>query len=260
MNRPPSVFVPHGSPMILLEDCPARRFLGEYAAETERPSAILMISAHWETPGVEVGSAERPETIHDFYGFPEPMYRVRYGAAGAPDVARSAAEMLRAGGLETLVEPQRGLDHGGWVPLMFMYPQADVPVAQVSIQTHLGPRHHLEVGRALAPLRDDGVMIVCSGNLTHGLREMNRDGVNDPPHPWVAAFSQWIFDAVTGGRVDDVVNYRALAPDAERNHPTEDHFLPLLVALGAGGPEAVPKRIHASTTYRTLSMDAYAFH
>lgn len=260
MNRLPSLFISHGSPMMLLEDCPARRFLGEYGTGAEKPSAILMISAHWETPEISVATADRPETIHDFFGFPEPMYQIRYGAPGAPDVARSAAELMRASGLDVVSDPERGLDHGAWVPLMFMYPQAGIPVAQISIQTHLGARHHLDVGKALAPLRDEGVLIVCSGNLTHGLREMNRGGVDDPPHPWVAEFAQWMFDAITEGRVDDIVNYRSLAPDAERNHPTEDHFLPLLIALGAGGPEALPERVHASATYRTLAMDAYAFH
>ena len=259
-HRPPSLFVSHGSPMMVLEDCPARQFLGECGAAMARPAAVLMVSAHWDTPVVAAATTERPETIHDFFGFPEPMYRMGYGAPGAPEVAEAAGRLLRANGMAVAADPDRGLDHGAWVPLAFMYPDHDVPVAQVSIQSHLGPRHHLAVGRALEPLRDDGVLIVCSGNLTHGVRELDRGGVNDPPHPWVAEFAQWVFDAVTGGRIEDVVNYRAIAPHAERNHPTEDHFLPLLVALGAGGEGARPERLHASATYRTLAMDAYAFH
>ena len=260
MRRFPSLFVSHGSPMILLEDCPARRFLSDYGAEIGKPSAILMVSAHWDTQGVMVATTDRPDTIHDFYGFPEPVHRIRYAAPGAPDIAEAAAGLLRTGGFDPASDAVRGLDHGGWVPLIFLFPDADVPVMQVSVQSHLGPEHHLKLGRALAPLRDDGVLIVCSGNLTHATRELNRGGVNDPPHPWVAAFADWTFDVLAEGRIDDAVNYRDRAPNAERNHPTEDHFLPLFVALGAGGEDARAERLHRSATYRTLAMDAYAFH
>jgi 4,5-DOPA dioxygenase extradiol len=246
--------------MILLEDCPARRFLSDYGATLGKPSAILMISAHWETPQVSVATTNSPGTIHDFYGFPDSIHQFRYGAPGAPKIAQKAATCLRQAGVEVIDDPERGLDHGAWVPLAYMFPDADVPVAQISIQSHLGPRHHLNMGYELAALRDENVLILCSGNLTHGLRELNRGAVDAPPYPWVADFSQWIYDAIDEGRIDDVVNYRAIAPDAARNHPTEDHFLPLLIALGAGGKDARPERIHMSATYQTLSMDAYAFH
>ena len=181
MNRTPSLFVSHGSPMILLEDCSARRFLSDYGATLEKPSAILMISAHWETAQVSVATTSRPDTIHDFYGFPEPMYRFRYGVEGAPGIAEKAAACLRQGEFEVIDDPHRGLDHGAWVPLAYMFPNSDVPVAQVSIQSHLGPRHHLDMGYALAPLREANVLILCSGNLTHAQRELNRGAVE--PHP-----------------------------------------------------------------------------
>lgn len=260
MARFPSIFLSHGSPMMLLEDSPARRFLGEYGAALGKPSAILVASAHWDSAGVAVSNADRPETIHDFYGFPEPMYRIRYDAPGAPDVARRAAERVREAGADAALDPRRGLDHGAWVPLILMYPDADVPVAQISIQSHLGPRHHLALGAALAPLRDEGVLVIGSGNLTHGLRDMDRGAPEDQPHPWVTAFADWADDAIANGRADDLVDYRAKAPEAARNHPTEDHYVPLLVALGAAGPHAKPERVHASTSYRTLAMDCYAFH
>ena len=242
--------------MILLDDCPARRFMSAYGGSLDKPSAILMISAHWETPSVAVGSTVRPGTIHDFYGFPEEMYRFRYGAAGAPAVASRAAAFLEEAGFEVTDDPGRGLDHGAWVPLAYMFPDAGIPVAQVSIQPHMGPRHHLDLGRALAPLRDENVLILCSGNITHGRRAGR---VNDPSLDWVSAFSEWIYRAVEEGRTDDLVNYRALAPYADHNHPTEDHFLPLLIAIGAGGDGAKATRLHASYTYRTISMDSYAF-
>jgi len=242
--------------MILLEDCPARQFMRDYGAALGRPAAILMISAHWDTPVTSVATTGRPETIHDFYGFPEPMYRFRYGAPGAPEIAGRAATRLRDAGIEVIDDPRRGLDHGAWVPLAYMFPDADLPVAQVSIQSRLGPRHHLELGRALAPLRDENVLILCSGNITHGRRAGHVDG---PVLDWVTDFSEWIYRAVDQGRTEDLVNYRALAPYADRNHPTEDHYLPLLIALGAGGEGAKARRLHSSYTYRTIAMDSYAF-
>lgn len=256
MAHPPSLFISHGSPMILLDDCPARRFMAEYGASLARPLAILMISAHWETPLATVATTDRPETIHDFYGFPEEMYRYRYRAPGAPEIAARVALYLKQAGLDVAEDPARGLDHGAWVPLSYLFPEADVPVAQLSIQSHLGARHHLDLGRALAPLREEGVLILCSGNITHGRRA---GGVSEPALDWVSAFSEWIYQALAEGRTEDLVNYRARAPYAEHNHPTEDHYLPLLIALGAGGEGARASRLHASYTYRTISMDSYAF-
>ena len=230
--------------------------MSDYGASLEKPSAILMISAHWETAHATVATASQPPTIHDFYGFPDAMYRFQYGAPGAPDIAVKAAACLQQAGLAVVEDPARGLDHGAWVPLAYMFSDADVPVAQVSIQSHLGPRHHLELGRALAPLRDENVLILCSGNITHGRRAGD---VNDPPLDWVAEFSEWVYRAVDEGRTDDLTNYRALAPYAAENHPSEDHYLPLLIAIGAAGDGAKATRLHSSYTYRTISMDSYAF-
>jgi 4,5-DOPA dioxygenase extradiol len=243
--------------MILLDDCPARHFMVEYGASLERPDAILMISAHWETHDVAVATTPTPPTIHDFYGFPEPFYRFHYQTPGAPEVAARAADCLKQAGMKVFNDPQRGLDHGAWVPLVYMFPDADIPVAQVSIQCHLGPRHHLELGKALAPLRDENILLLASGNTTHGRRAGHVEG---PVLDWVAEFSEWVHGAVMEGRVDDLVGYRSLAPYAKENHPTDDHYVPLLIAMGAGGEEAKVERLHASYTYRTISMDSYAFH
>ena len=257
MTRPPSLFISHGSPMILLDDCPARHFMREFGESLDRPAAILMISAHWETALPAVATTGRPETVHDFYGFPDEMYRFHYRVPGAPDLAARAGACLTGAGLAVVEDPDRGLDHGAWVPLRYMFPDADIPVAQVSIQSHFGPRHHLELGRALAPLRDENILILCSGNVTHGRRA---GGVNEPVLDWVSAFSGWVHRAMEEGRIDDLVNYRALAPYAAQNHPTEDHYLPLLIALGAGGEGASVDRLHSSCTYRTIAMDSYAFY
>ena len=259
MNKAPSIFVSHGSPMMGLEDSSARRFLAGLGAELGKPKAILVASAHWETERLALSTNGRPETIHDFYGFPPALYESRYDAPGAPDAARRAAGLIAGAGMTAVLDAARGLDHGAWVPLQLMYPEADVPIAQISLESHLGPGRQLAVGRALAPLRDEGVMIVGSGNITHNLSALERGAPDAPPPDWAADFADWVFDAVSAHRVGDLVDYRRLAPHGERNHPSEDHFLPLLTALGAGGPEGRGRRLHASYTYAVLAMDAYAF-
>jgi 4,5-DOPA dioxygenase extradiol len=249
----PSLFVSHGAPTLPLEDILARGFLRGLEARIGRPKAILVASAHWETASPEVNAPAANETIHDFYGFPKPLYQLRYPAPGSAALARRVAALTGAA-----LEPARGLDHGAWVPLMLAWPAADIPVAQLSIQTEAGPRHHLELGRRLAPLREEGVLVLGSGGFTHNLRALARDGggAAAPEPPWVTRFSDWIDRALVEGRTEDLVDYRRLAPEAARSHPTEEHFLPLFVALGAGGGA---ERLHSSTTMGALRMDAYAF-
>jgi len=255
----PSLFVSHGAPTLLIQDGPAHRFLAGYGATLGRPTAILVASAHWESDDLLLSTAERPETIYDFRGFPRALYEIVYAAPGAPAVAARAAAMLRKAGLSAAEDPGRGLDHGAWVPLRLMYPEADIPVAQISIQTGLGPAHQLAVGRALAPLRDEGVLIVGSGSATHNLSELRLSTPDSAPPEWVGDFADWTHKALEDGRTDDLLAYRTTAPQAVRNHPTEEHFLPLVTALGAGGPTARAERVHASTTYGVLAMDAYTF-
>ena len=178
---------------------------------------------------------------------------------GAPDAVSKAAALLQADGMEVYADPVRGVDHGTWVPLMLMYPDADVPVAQLSIQTRLGAAHQVDIGRALAPLRDDGILIIGSGNITHNLREMNRAEPDGAGHDWVVEFGDLVADALANGRIDDLVGWEANAPHARRSHPSDEHFLPLFTALGAGGLEARAERIHSSYSYGSLAMDMYSF-
>lgn len=261
MTTFPSVFVSHGSPMMIVEDSPARRFLQGLGRDLGRPTAILIASGHWQTEGLGIVSAAAPETIYDFHGFPQALYDIAYRAPGAPDLAGRAQALLGDAGIEAVLTESWGLDHGAWVPLHFMYPDADIPVAQISIETGLGPARQLGVGAALAGLRDDGVLILGSGNTTHNIRELRRDRpIHDPPD-WVKVFSDWVYQALSEGRIDDLAAYREIAPEGRRNHPTEDHFLPLFTAIGAaGGAAAKAERIHASYSYSALSMDAYMFH
>ncbi len=246
--------------MMIVEDSPARQFLQGLGESLGRPTAILIASGHWLTEGLGIVSADRPETIHDFQGFPAPLYEIAYRAPGAPDLAERARSLLEGDGIPATLTEDWGLDHGAWVPLHLMYPDAGIPVAQISVEPRLGPARQLAIGQALRPLRDEGVLVMGSGNVTHNLREMRRDRpILDPPD-WVRVFSDWVFDALSDGRYDDVAKYRSIAPEGARNHPTEDHFLPLFTAIGAAGPGARAERIHASYSYSALSMDAYAFH
>ncbi len=255
----PSLFLSHGAPTLPLIDTPARAFLQQLGHTLERPKAILVISAHWETTVPTVNAVDSNETIHDFGGFPRALYDMRYPALGSPTFAVRVAERLRAGGFDCDIDSRRGLDHGAWVPLLLMYPQANIPVLELSVQPHLGPEHHLRVGRALAPLRDEGVLIIGSGSFTHDLSEFRGHNPNDPAPDWVNNFADW-FDAVlTKGRTHELLDYRHQAPFATKNHPTEEHLLPLYAALGAAGENARAKRLHASATYSVLRMDVYAF-
>ena len=236
----PSLFVSHGSPMLPLTGSPARSFLQGLGASLERPKAILVASAHWETQLPAVNAVARNDTIHDFSGFPPALYRLSYPA-----------------GLASEIDFTRGLDHGAWVPLLLAYPDADIPVLQVSVQSQLGPAHHFQLGQALAPLRAEGVLVIGSGSWTHDLRRFRGQAIDAPEAPDVTAFSDWMDKALTEGRRSDLLTYRTKAPYAAQEHPTEEHLLPLFVAMGAGGN--TPRRIHQSASYGILRMDAYSF-
>ena len=259
MTRPPALFVSHGAPTMIIERTPAREFLAGFGAAVGRPDAVLAVSAHWDTSAPAVSLAERPETIHDFFGFPQELYRLRYAAPGAPGLAQRVAELLQDSGFAVERDAARGLDHGAWVPLMLMYPQADIPVTQLSIQPHLGPAHHHRLGQALVALRDENVLILASGSATHNLSHVRRHALNDAAPDWVNDFREWVAAAVADGRDGDLLEYRRLAPHAADNHPTDEHFLPLFVALGARTPGALGRRAHVSDTYGVLAMDAYRF-
>jgi 4,5-DOPA dioxygenase extradiol len=255
----PSLFVSHGSPMMALTDSPARDFLRGLGKELGQPSAILVASAHWETRVPTLNAVARNETIHDFYGFPPALFAMRYEPPGAPALAETAAKLLSAAGLQSAIDPARGLDHGTWVPLSLMYPEAAIPVLQVSIQSELDPAHHLRLGRALAPLREQNVLIMGSGSFTHNLSNLRRDSVDGSQPADVIEFSNWFDGAIAGGRIKDLLHYRTLAPYAVRQHPTDEHLLPLYVALGAGGETLKAERLHSSAMYSSLRMDTYAF-
>ncbi|MCM2329526.1 MAG: dioxygenase [Lysobacter sp.] len=253
----PSLFLSHGAPTLALANNICTHAWAELAVVMGRPEAIVVASAHWDTPFPAVSAARRLDTIHDFSGFPEELYRVRYEPPGAPALANHVESLLAAIGQRPAIDPERGLDHGGWVPLRWMYPDADIPVVQLSVQSELGARHHYEIGRALAPLREEGVLVIGSGGIVHNLGELDWSGDALHPDPWAAAFNEWMASKVEAGAIDDLAGYRATAPQAERAHPTEEHLVPLFVALGAGGLPA--RRISLGFDMGSLGMDCYAF-
>ena len=222
-----------------------------------RPRAVLMVSAHWETAVPMLVGSAAPETIHDFGGFPDALYRLRYPAPGAPEVAREAQQRLAAAGITAGIDGLRGIDHGAWVPLLWMYPQADVPVLQLSVQPELGAAHHLHLGRALAGLPADGVLVVGSGHATHNLRDWMTHRGGSEPLPYARAFAEWLHQRLLAGDADALVDYRRQGPGAERAHPSEEHYLPLLVALGAAGPSPRVERIVEAFEGPALAMDSY---
>ena len=254
----PALFVSHGSPMLAVTPTPAHSFLTGLSAGLSRPRAILVLSAHWETSTPMVNAVARNETIHDFYGFPRPLYDLRYPAPGDTGLAEQIADLLASAGFPTGIDRTRGLDHGAWVPLLLSFPAADIPVLQLSVQTREGPQHAFALGRALAPLRKEGVLIMGSGSFTHDLRRFRGQPVDEPETPDVTQFSAWMDEAIARSEIESLLEYRERAPFARAEHPTEEHILPLFTMIGAGA-NGRSRRLHHSTEYGILRMDAYAF-
>lgn len=258
--RNPSLFVPHGAPTFALRPGAAGAALTRLANTLHRPRAIVMVSPHWETEIPTIGSAERFDTIHDFYGFPAALYDLRYPATGCPEAADQVASALKAHGFSVQQDPQRGLDHGAWVPLRFMFPDADIPIIPLSVQSQASPAYHFQLGQALAPLVKQGFLVIGSGSITHNLRDFQlaiRQGGQTPAY--VRAFADWVADQVTQGQQDALLDYRQRAPHATQAHPTEEHLLPFFVALGAAGETGRGERFHAGIDDYVIAMDGYAF-
>ena len=257
MSRLPTLFVSHGAPTWALEPGVAGPLLAQIGESIPRPKAVLVVSAHWTTRDVVVSSAELPRTIHDFGGFPESLYRIQYPAPGHPQLAGRAAEALSAAGFAVTLDEQRGLDHGAWVPLRHLYPAADVPAFQVSMPAELDAPSAWRLGEALAPLSEQGVLIVGSGSLTHNLHEFVMGAMQAAPY--AVEFVAWIREAVLAGDGERLKRALASAPHASRAHPTTEHFLPLLVAAGAADRSAPARVLEGGMTYGVISMESYLF-
>ncbi len=260
MSALPTLFISHGSPMLAIQDSPARQFLQQLGTSLPRPKAILVASAHWEcSNATAISFAASPTTIHDFGGFPAELFAIQYPAPGAPELAGEVVALLEAAHVPVIRNADRGLDHGAWVPLRLMVPDADIPVVQIALLRGASPVDHERLGNALAVLREQNVLIIGSGSLTHNLHEVRGQSLDAPAPAWVTEFGTWMHTALEHGDYEALRDYRRQAPFAERNHPTQEHLLPLFVALGAAGVTARSKRIHTSHQYGVLAMDIYAF-
>ncbi|WP_371322615.1 class III extradiol ring-cleavage dioxygenase [Dechloromonas sp. ZY10] len=259
----PTLFVPHGAPTFALKPGAAGAAIARLADKLPRPRAVIVVSAHWQTPLPTVGSATRLETIHDFWGFPDELYALRYPASGCPEAAREIAATLSAAGVPVALDNERGLDHGAWVPLRLLYPEADVPVIPLSLPLSGGPQAAWELGRALAPLSKRGFLIVGSGSVTHNLRDYQmawRNGGQTPAY--VRQFADWVDSQLQAGDTAALLAYRQQAPGGAQAHPSDEHLLPLFVAWGAAqAATATPAatRLHAGIDDFVIAMDLWAF-
>jgi 4,5-DOPA dioxygenase extradiol len=259
-ERPAALFVPHGAPTFALRPGAAGAALRAAADRWPRPRAIVAISAHWETVEPTVGFATRLPTIHDFSGFPGELYALTYPASGCPEAAAEVVGALETAGLRAVRDPARGLDHGAWVPLRLMYPDADVPIVPLSVQPRAGAAHAHRVGRALAPLAARGLQVLASGNVTHNLGDYFRAASGGGTSPaYVREFADWVAGRLAARDVEALLDWRTRAPAAARAHPTDEHLLPLFVALGAAGDDGAIERLHVGIDDYVLAMDAYAF-
>lgn len=259
-----SLFVSHGAPDLLITQVPAHDFLRELGTQLPKPRFVVVASAHWLTREPRIDVSEKPRTIHDFSGFGVELEAASYPAPGAPEVARRAIELLRRAGHDA-AGVERGLDHGAWVPLTLLWPAADVPVFQLSLQPQRDARHHYELGRALAPLvregdPKEGGLLLASGGATHDLSRLGT-----PDDGSAQAFDDWLVAKAEAGDVEALLDWKQAAPSPKRAHPTDDHLLPLFVALGAASLDssnAAPARattLHRSVTYGSLHMTAFRF-
>jgi 4,5-DOPA dioxygenase extradiol len=253
----PVLFVSHGAPSMFIDRDPTTLFFKTIGQVIPTPKTILCVSAHWETEDLSVTGNLKPQTIYDFYGFPEELYELEYPCPGSPVMAESITQQFIKDGIDCVVNHDRGLDHGAWVPLKLMFPLANIPVVQLSIQRHKDPEYHYKLGQKLQSLRKEGVLIIASGGATHNLREFGLFPMDAAPPDYVLDFDNWLLEKITSADIDALLDYKNKAGSAIKNHPTEEHIMPLFVALGAAGNDVSGKQINQGYTYGVLSMAAY---
>lgn len=256
LNPVPPVFFAHGSPTLAVEDTPASRFLKGFSRYQDCPNAVLILSAHWQTERLKLSAPGPLRTYHDFRGFPPELYEISYPASASEDQVDETAKLLEASGYDVELDSEWGLDHGAWVPLSLAFPRANIPVAALSLPIGSTPQSLYELGRAIAPLKEKGVLIAGSGSTTHNLGEMGPQGADTPG--WVRTFDNWLEKGLTSGQISYFQNLEA-APDYGRNHPTNEHILPVFFPLGAAGTQAHAELLHRSYEYGSLSMSYFRF-
>lgn len=252
-----SLFVSHGAPTFALEPGLAGPALTRLGRQLPRPEAVLVVSPHWMTEGIRVGTSAQPETLHDFGGFPSELYALSYPAPGHPALAAMTLALLEVDGWPAQADANRGLDHGAWVPLMHLFPDHSVPVFQVSMPRDLDAESAWQLGESLRPIQQEGVLIVGSGSLTHNLYEVRWGDKN--ASRYAQEFTDWIRSRVQAGAHQELIKALKTAPHAQRAHPTSEHFLPLLVAAGAAGERCSGSLIEGGIEHGVLAMDAFVF-
>ena len=255
------LFVPHGAPTFALHPGAAGAAMAQLAQGLATPRAIVVVSPHWDTAVPTVGTATQLDTIHDFGGFDSRLYDLRYPATGCPEAAQQVVAALQAHGFAVQQDAQRGLDHGAWMPLRQMFPDADIPVVPLSVQSHAGPEHAYRIGQALAALALDDILIVASGNITHNLRDyQNARAAGGQTPAYVQDFADWVHQHMVAKDHAALLNYRQTSANGARAQPSEEHLLPLFTALGAAGPQAQTQAFYRGISDYVIAMDGYAFY
>lgn len=259
MTTMPSLFVSHGAPTFGIDPGLAGAQLAELGRLLGKPQAIVVVSPHWMTRSVEITATECPQTIHDFGGFPRALYELRYPVPGAPALAERIQQQLMDSGIPAHLDIQRGLDHGVWVPLLHLYPEANIPTLQVSLPFDTDEHHAFSLGEALRPLAQEGVLIIGSGSLTHNLYEFRMRETTGVAAAYAEEFSAWVRQTVLNGDKQRLLQTLQIAPYAERAHPTTEHFLPLLVAAGAAHALQPSTVLNGGIRHGVLAMESYVF-
>ncbi len=256
----PALFVAHGSPMFGIDAGDYGDALRRFGEANPKPSAIVVVSAHWEAPGpIRVNAVSRPALVYDFGGFPRALYELTYPAPGSPELADEVVRMLSAAGLEAVPEHRRGWDHGVWIPLRLAYPSADVPVVEVSLPVPRGPDVLLRMGAALAPLRRRGVLLLGSGGIVHNLALARLDRQFGAVDDWARQFDEWVRDRIERREIDLLADYRGRAHGATLAVPQSEHFDPLFFVLGAAAKDESPEELYSGFRYANLSLRSIFF-
>ncbi len=258
-TKQPTFFISHGSPMMAIENSATSHFIADLDKTIERPDAIIVFSAHFDLQkDIVITSGRSPKTIHDFYGFPQELYDLEYPAPGNPELANRIAQRFEAHGLKPILSDEQGWDHGVWIPLRLMYPDADIPVVQVSINSALGAEVNYRYGEILSGFREENILIIGSGGISHNLREVFNPAPDKNRVQKVEMFTEWVHDKLASRDTDALFHYLEQAPHTLFNHPTQEHFLPIMAAWGASGA-GTGERIHKDAEFEILALDAYRF-
>ena len=258
-NLMPVFFIAHGAPTLAIEQGPYVDFLTKLHKTIQKPEAIVIFSAHYESPVQLIGSVKQYETIYDFYGFPKALYEMTYPAKGHQALAQEIHELFKANNIKSALDDERGIDHGAWTVLKLMYPECDIPVVTLSVDPDKNPQEHYNIGKALAPLREKGVLIIGSGNSVHNLRALNWYDVNAPTDKWALEFDDWIEKQLKDWNVDELLQYEKKAPHFRKAVPSCEHFIPIILAAGAADGTRKVQPIHRSSQFGNLTYFPFRF-